>query len=120
MDTLKTKKEFDFVYKNGLKWYCKYFIIYLYKDKTLDGFKVGLSVSRKIGNAVKRNLVKRRLRSLLQSIKEYSGFRLIIVARQGILELSFMDFKKHIFECLHLALKKIGICQNYVNKAWLQ
>ncbi len=118
MDTLKTKKEFDFVYKNGFKWYCKYFVVYLYKDKTLEGFKVGFSVSKKVGNAVKRNLIKRRLRSLLQNIKEYGGFRLIIVVKQGILELPFADFKKHIFECLHLALKKIGIYKN-ANKAWL-
>tara|TARA_B100000900_G_C19972796_1_gene470546 strand:+ start:88 stop:501 length:414 start_codon:yes stop_codon:yes gene_type:complete len=66
--TLKKRNEFLFIRNNGQNTRSKYFIINYYftgKSET----KVGLTVSKKIGNSVKRNYVKRVLRSILMDKK---------------------------------------------------
>ncbi|MBK1974117.1 ribonuclease P protein component, partial [Campylobacter sp. TTU-622] len=63
MLTLKTKKEFDNTYKSNKKWHDKHFAIF-FKENHNSTNKVGFSVSKKIGNAVCRNLIKRRFRHL--------------------------------------------------------
>ena len=52
--------------------------------------RVGLTVSRKVGNAVTRNLIKRRLRHLLRTEKElFHDRELVVVVRPSAAVLSF-------------------------------
>ncbi len=105
MDTLKTKKEFDFVYKNGFCRYHKTFTLYVCKEQaqkgSFDTFHranqtlLGLSVSRKVGNAVTRNLIKRRVRMLCRENQQIAfGYRIVFVAKAGVADLAFTDFKE--------------------------
>ena len=74
MQMLKTTKEFDFVYKNSYKFRSESLDIcvlranmagqFYEKFKRLPCNLVGFSVSKKVGNAVERNLIKRRLRAI--------------------------------------------------------
>ncbi|WP_104697691.1 MULTISPECIES: ribonuclease P protein component [unclassified Helicobacter] len=94
IQTLKTKQDFDRVYKNAKKFYSKYFTLYFlgHSDKN---FFLGLSVSKKVGIACKRNLIKRRFRGLCHLyIENLVGISLVIVPKQGILELSFKEIEK--------------------------
>lgn len=71
---LKTTKEFDFVYKNSFKFRTSELDICVLKPNLTEQFYmkfrrmpcnlVGFSVSKKIGIAIKRNLIKRRLRTI--------------------------------------------------------
>ena len=61
---LKKREEFLDIRKKGKTSYSKFFIInYLLSSQS--GFYFGLTVSRKIGNAVKRNYLKRIIRSII-------------------------------------------------------
>lgn len=70
-----------------------------------DGLKVGFSVSKKIGKAVVRNKVKRRLKEAfrlnLQDIKQ--NVLLIIIARPGISDLDFVSVQKNLKHVLKKA-----------------
>ncbi|WP_258552752.1 ribonuclease P protein component [Helicobacter fennelliae] len=109
---LKTKAEFDFIYKKGFYRHSKEFVLYVYRDKILDSTsKLGLSVSKKVGNAVKRNLIKRRIKALFQEFEKtlsLIGCRIVFVAKEGVYLLSFQDLRKNILDCLSFVLHKLG------------
>ena len=63
--SLKKRSEFLLIRKKGRSIHSKFFIInYSYTDK--DDLRVGFTVSKKIGNAVTRNYLKRIFRSIIR------------------------------------------------------
>lgn len=58
---LKKNKHFKFIYKHGETKTHKFLSLTFVKTK-ISPFKVGFSVSKKVGKSVVRNKVKRRLR----------------------------------------------------------
>lgn len=59
---VKKDKEFQAVFTKGASVANRQFVVYALKKEQQTHFRVGLSVSKKIGNAVVRNQVKRYLR----------------------------------------------------------
>jgi len=59
-------------------------LFYISNDKA--HFRVGISVSKKLANAVNRNRLKRQIRNcVMKVLREYSqGYDLVFVARQGL------------------------------------
>lgn len=97
--TLKTKREFDFVYRNGRRWSSQYLV--LFSCKVSRAPRVGFSVSRKVGNACKRNFIKRRFRALcrLHQVR-LKSFSIVFVPGPKILESSFRDLERDLLRCL--------------------
>jgi ribonuclease P protein component len=64
-----------------------------YNRNTTGNYRVGISVSKKLANAVKRNRQKRQIRDcVMRLLKTYtSGYDLVFVARKG---LSGADYKQ--------------------------
>jgi len=109
MDSLKTKKEFDLVYKKGFRRYKDGFKLFVFSDKCLvNEVRLGLSVSKKIGNAVTRNLIKRRVKAIFYEIKSLLvGLHIVFVATTEIISICFGALKKDIIDCLDFILKRI-------------
>ncbi len=105
MNTLKNKQEFDFIYKNGKRYYARGFMIFICRGQ--KEILIGLSVSKKVGNACKRNLIKRRFRALCRMyMQKLVGLSLVFVPRAEVLELSFLELEKEFLKCLHLSIKQ--------------
>lgn len=66
------------------------FVIYV-KEKKLEHARVGISVSKKLGNAVTRNKIKRQVRMMFLEIFDYNHYKydLICIVRIKFLEKTF-------------------------------
>jgi ribonuclease P protein component len=62
-----------------------------YRDNNQNNFRVGISVSKKLANAVGRNRLKRQLRSsIMKALTGYSlGYDLVFVARRELYNAEF-------------------------------
>ena len=59
---IKRNSDFQAIYKNGKSVANRQFVVYTYKNRDLKHFRLGISVSKKLGNAVTRNRIKRAIR----------------------------------------------------------
>ena len=106
---LKKRKEFAYIYKHGEYSACKTLSV-IYCKGNRKARKVGFSVSNKIGDAVARNKIKRRMREVVRNLmhKLDKNYNYIIVARNGIENCDYASIQKSIVYCLNKAglLKK--------------
>ena len=76
VNRVKKNKEFNYIYKKGEFYNCKYFLVH-YVPTRLNDIKVGFSVNKKIGNSVVRSKYKRvmseivRLKLPIMILKNY-------------------------------------------------
>ncbi|MGD9901478.1 MAG: ribonuclease P protein component [Spirochaetales bacterium] len=98
---LQKRKEFGYIFKNGKSFVSK-LVILTYLPTKLQSFKVGFSVSKKIGNAVTRNKAKRRLREAFKTYKENVNpkYNYILVARAGIENATYLEIVDAVKYCL--------------------
>lgn len=111
--SLKRNKEFRYVYRTGKTVTCRCLVLIYRKNKS-GLLHIGLSVSKKNGNSVTRNLIKRRLRSALDRfIPELNpNYNLIVIARRPILDTSF----EQIGDSFAYMFKKAGLIEKDVKQ----
>ena len=97
INILKSNLEFDRIIKNNKPFKYKDYIIYLEK-KEADVYKFGISVGKKIGNAVVRNKYKRRIKNIIDEKAYQNNFNCIIIVGKGILDKSFSEMKTNLFK----------------------
>ena len=79
----------------------------------LDKYIKDQSVAVKIvKNAVNRNKVKRRLKSIIDKKDYQNNFNCIIIVGKGINERSFIEMEDNLF----FALKKLNIIKENINE----
>ncbi len=79
---IRHQSDFTRAYRRGLRAGDNLLVIYLVKNK-LAWSRLGLSVSRRVGNAPERNYVKRQLREAFRLLKTDlpRGFDIVCVAK---------------------------------------
>lgn len=89
---LRKSWEYRLVKKMGCKFNTPHFVL-LTLDNNISNSRLGITVSRKVGNAVARNRLKRIIReffrvrkNLYPSLKDYS-----VIVRRGAAQLSSAD-----------------------------
>ncbi len=107
--SLKKNKDFKRLYYKGKSFASSVVVVYVMKNKSNQN-KIGITVSKKLGNAVKRNRVKRRLREAYRLIEESlkPGYNIVIVARSKSAFVKFEILKKSLLELL----EKTGCVKN--------
>lgn len=111
---LKRRPEFLRVAKSKRKWVARGLILQarnsISKDRVGGGtgdVRVGFTVSKKVGNAVKRNRARRRLREAalqVMSVHAKPGFDYVIIGRYATLGRRF----EGLLSDLEIALEKTG------------
>lgn len=84
MKSLKKNRDFKKVYSRG-KSLATYNLVLYYYPNHISENRVGFSISKKIGKAVIRNRIKRRLKEIIRLKKNLkTGYDLIFIARKPI------------------------------------
>lgn len=95
---LNKNRYFQYMYKKGEKVNSSNMYLVFLKTKFKPN-RFGFVVSNKIGKAVKRNLVKRRLRAivreLLPVISQNNNY--ILIAKESINERDYLQLKKEVY-----------------------
>lgn len=101
---LRKRTEFAYSFRHGKPVFGQLVNVTVFKrtDKLL---RIGFSVSKKVGGAVVRNKVRRRLQAIVREIKKdiACGHNLIFVARHGIETKEFEEIKKSLISQLSKA-----------------
>ena len=82
--TLKNNREFGMVYNQRESYANKYLVMYL-RSNDLDYSRIGISVSKKVGNSVVRHRITRLIRESyrLHEDEFNSGLDIVVVGKQG-------------------------------------
>ena len=110
-ERLKKNKDFTRVYNRGESYGCKNLVIYSLPNK--DQFRVGFSISKKVGNAVIRNRIRRYLKESLRLLEpQGQGCDIIFIARKPARDNNFFEIKRSV----QYLFKKIGLQYDENNK----
>ena len=101
----RVKKDVDFrqIFDHKKNVANRCFIVYRL-EREQDHFRVGLSVSKKLGNAVTRNRIKRRLRHVIMELSpQLVSDDFVVIARKGVEDLTYEEIKINMIHVLSLA-----------------
>lgn len=99
---VKKNSEFQEILRAGKSFANRELVIYYKKKTSQDHFRIGISVGKKIGNAVKRNRIKRLIReSFIQLDNQIiPNVDIIIIARKPTLHMDGNQMKRSITHLL--------------------
>ncbi|MDL2302027.1 ribonuclease P protein component [Lachnospiraceae bacterium OttesenSCG-928-D06] len=100
-ESLRKNHQFQFVYKNGRSYANKYMVMYV-KENGLGRNRIGISVSKKVGNSVVRHRVKRLIHESYRLHENIfnSGLDIVIIARGKVSDADYYEIEGAL---LHIA-----------------
>ena len=86
-------RDFKRVYENAESLADKYLVVYILKNESEEN-RLGISVSKRIGNSVTRNRIRRRIKEYLRVfgnalLQGTEGFDFVVLARKPAAEADF-------------------------------
>lgn len=108
-ESLKKNRDFQNVYKRGKSYANKYLIMYILENNSCTN-RLGISVSKKVGNSVVRHKLTRLIREIyrLQESRFQRGLDIVVVCRASANGKSYLD--------LESALIHLGKLHNIIDE----
>ena len=107
--SLKKNRDFQNVYKKGTSFANSYLVMYILENGLQEN-RIGISVSKKVGNSVVRHRITRLIRESyrLNEQKFVGGLDIVVIARPGAKERSFFEIESALLHLgrLHSILKE--------------
>lgn len=99
-ESLKKNKDFQNVYRNGTSYANKYLVMYVWENQTGKN-RLGISVSKKVGNSIVRHRLTRLIREgyRLQEERFRRGVDVVVIARMSAKDKKYQDI---VSAMLHL------------------
>jgi ribonuclease P protein component len=98
---LRLRTDFKRVYAGESKLYGRFVVLFALPNGQ-EGFRLGITATRKLGNAVKRNFVKRRLREIYRRLRARErssssrGFDLVLNVRPSAAAATFEELRSDV------------------------
>ncbi|WP_251554403.1 ribonuclease P protein component [Neobacillus muris] len=110
---IKKNNDFQAVFQKGRSFANRQFVVYSLPKENQDYFRIGLSVSKKLGNAVTRNRIKRNIRQAILELNDQIifGNDYVIIARKPAADMDFFEVKSSLTHVL-----KVGKVLKRANK----
>lgn len=109
-ERLKNNRDFRKVYNLGKSYGNKFLVLFLIKNN-LSYNRVGFSISKKLGNSVVRNKVKRRIKEAYRLNKNdiKTGYDIILLARVNAKNVGYKEIESALLHLIRISgLKKGG------------
>ena len=109
-ESLKNSKEFSFVYHHGKSYANRYLVMYVVENY-LGKNRLGISVSKKVGNSVVRHrltrLIRENIRLREEMFSDGSGKDIVVIARVAAKGSSYREIGDALWHLarLHKILK---------------
>ena len=100
---VKKNRDIEKILKARLVKRTQYFKVYKKQNPNQLHFRFAVSVSKKTGNAVLRNKMKRRLRMIISTLKIKNGFDIFIIVNQEAASLNFEILSQELIKALKLS-----------------
>lgn len=103
---IKKNEEIAKIVLNKQKVKSDYFFIYYQKNENIT--RVAVSVSKKIGNSVKRNHAKRIIRELVRpNVNKIKPVDLVVVVKKDLKNVDFVKLTDEMVRCLNVIEKRL-------------
>lgn len=104
---LRRQQDFDAVFRDG-RSVSSHLLALRFRRNALGHNRYGFSVSKRVGKAVTRNLVKRRLRGALTALPLVQGWDIVLVARARTATVTYDDLVRDLSHLLGRARLAAG------------
>ena len=93
-ESLKKNRDFQSVYRKGKSYGNKYLVMYLLPNQT-ERNRIGISVSKKVGNSIVRHHLTRLIRESYRLHEEYfqCGYDMVVVARTAAKDRTYHEIE---------------------------
>ena len=109
-ESLKSNRDFKNVYGNGRSYANRYLVMYVLENH-LEKNRLGISVSKKVGNSVVRHHVTRLVRESYRLHEEMfnSGLDMVVIARASAKGKGYQEISSALMHLgkLHGVLKRV-------------
>jgi ribonuclease P protein component len=107
---LSRARDFDAVYRQGRSSSTRYLVLYWFARSDGEPPRLGIAVPKKVGTAVARNRLKRRLREAWRARGgPPAGYDYVLIARPGLAEAAEAQGFDWLRERVDEALGKAGL-----------
>ncbi|MBD0382259.1 ribonuclease P protein component [Paenibacillus sedimenti] len=102
---LAKREDFNKVYRYGKSMANHQFVLYYLAQPKLEQFRLGISVSKKVGNAVVRNRLRRMIKEIIRLNKDRmtDHYDYILIARKPAADMDYAQMEKSIFHVIRKA-----------------
>lgn len=102
-ESIKKNEDFKKVYQNSKSYANRYLVIYILKNGKNKN-RLGISVSKRVGNSVVRHRIARLLRESfrLNDMKFHSGWDIVVIARTGAKGKGYSDIESAFLHLIKL------------------
>lgn len=100
---LKRREDFKKVFRIGRSTANREFVVYLFSRREPGPIRFGMSVSKRVGNAVVRNRIKRSVKEICRhwTVDMLSNADVVIIVRKPVATMDFKQMKsslRHVFQ----------------------